>query len=182
MHQKILAVGKKRAAAVAVRLKNGETFQGRILAPLVERGAGEAADVDGRFSKPGDFSSVGGGEQAAAVLVQGVLQHDLELSGEGSFILAGCGGVSLWPFGSSGTELSRKPSDATEYQCAGGKVFYVRNLDANAVWLIAPDREIRLDKKAEGRYVFGRVELDIDKDRLDLIDPPTNRVNCKRAG
>ena len=59
---------------------------------------------------------------------------------------------------------------------------YVRQLEGGAVWLIAPDREIRLDKKAEGRYGFGRVELDIDKDRLDLIDPPTNRVNCKRAG
>ena len=39
-----------------------------------------------------------------------------------------------------------------------------------------------LDKKAEGRYAFGRVELDMDKDRLDLIDPPSNQVNCKPVG
>ena len=89
-----------------------------------------------------------------------------------TILLAGCGGGSLLPYGIGGTtELSRKPANATEYRCDGGKAFYVRNLDADAVWLIAPDREIRLNKKAEGRYVYERVELDIDKDRLDLIDP-----------
>jgi len=97
--------------------------------------------------------------------------------------LAGCSGGSVMPFfGGDTPEASRKPANATEYRCEGGVALYVRPLEGGAVWLIAPDREIRLDKKAEGRYVFGRVELDIDKDRLDLIDPPTNRVNCKRAG
>jgi len=97
--------------------------------------------------------------------------------------LAGCGGSSLIPFfGGETPEASRKPANAVEYRCEGGAVVYVRQLDGNAIWLIAPDREIRLDKKAEGRYVFGRVELDMDKDRLDLIDPPTNQVNCKRVG
>ena len=100
-----------------------------------------------------------------------------------TFALAGCGGGSGLPFlGGETPEISRKPANAAEYRCAGGVSLYVRQLDGGAVWLIAPDREIRLDKKAEGRYGFGRVELDIDKDRLDLIDPPTNQVNCKRAG
>jgi len=99
------------------------------------------------------------------------------------FALAGCSGGSVLPFfGGETPEASRKPANATEYRCEGGVPLYVRNLEGGAVWLIAPDREIRLDKKAEGRYGFGRVELDIDKDRLDLIDPPTNRVDCKRAG
>ena len=57
--------------------------------------------------------------------------------------------VSLWPFGEPrSAEVSRKPSNATEYRCDGGKQFYVRNLDGGAVWLIAPDREIRLEKSA----------------------------------
>jgi hypothetical protein len=100
-----------------------------------------------------------------------------------AFALAGCSGGSVIPFfGGEAPETSRKPANATEYRCEGGVSLYVRQLEGGAVWLIAPDREIRLDRKAEGRWGFGRVELDIDKDRLDLIDPPTNRVNCKRAG
>jgi hypothetical protein len=97
-------------------------------------------------------------------------------------VLAGCGGASLWPFGGETPEASRKPVNATEYRCPGGVSLYVRNLERGSVMLIAPDRELRLDKKAEGRYGYGRVEMDIDKDRLDLIDPPTNQVNCQRAG
>jgi len=96
--------------------------------------------------------------------------------------LAGCGGGSVLPFfGGEIPEASRKPANATEYRCEGGTLLYLRTLDAKAVWLIAPDREIRLDLKAEGRYGFGRVELDVDKDRIDLIDPPSNQVNCIRT-
>lgn len=99
-----------------------------------------------------------------------------------TFALAGCGGSALPFFGGETPEASRKPANATEYRCPGDVSLYVRQLAGGAVMLIAPDRELRLDKKAEGRWGYGRVELDIDKDRLDLIDPPTNRVNCKRAG
>ena len=101
-----------------------------------------------------------------------------------SLILAGCGGVSLWPFGSSGTELSRKPSDATEYQCAGGKAFYVRNLDAGAVWLIAPDRQIRLEKPAAAKetvYTAGKIRLELTAEGATLLDPPAQFLGCKRA-
>ena len=95
--------------------------------------------------------------------------------------LAGCGGDGILFFGGEASEMSRKPANATEYRCDGGTLLYLRTLDAKAVWLITPDREIRLDQKAEGRYGFGRVELDVDKDRIDLIDPPSNQVNCKRT-
>ncbi len=98
-------------------------------------------------------------------------------------LLSGCGSVSLWPFGESETsEKSRKPANATEYRCNDAKLFYVRNLDAGAVWLIAPDREIRLDKRAEGLYGAGRVQLEISGGDATLTDPPAVFVNCKRAG
>jgi hypothetical protein len=98
--------------------------------------------------------------------------------------LAGCGGASLWPFGSSGTELSRKPADATEYLCEGGKVFYVRNLDAGAVWLIAPDRQIRLEKPATETgtvYTAGKIRLELAAQGATLLDPPAQFLGCKRA-
>jgi hypothetical protein len=66
----------------------------------------------------------------------------------------------------------------------GGKVFYVRSLDANAVWLIAPDREIRLDKPAGATgmtYVAGRVRLEITGEDATLVDPPAQFAGCKRA-
>ena len=99
--------------------------------------------------------------------------------------LSGCGGVSLWPFGgSASTELSRKPANATEYRCAGGKGFYVRSLDGNAVWLIAPDREIRLDRPAGSKdmvYVAGKVRLEISAQNATLLDPPAQFAGCARA-
>ena len=100
-------------------------------------------------------------------------------------LVAGCGGIDLWPFGESGsTEVSRKPANATEYQCEGGKVFYVRNLDAGAVWLIAPDREIRLEKPAGSTdmvYGAGKVRLEITAQNATLLDPPAQFLGCKRA-
>ena len=100
-------------------------------------------------------------------------------------LLPGCGSVSVWPFGESGSkEISRKPADATEYRCVGGKTFYVRNLDGNAVWLIAPDREIRLEKPAGAAgmtYAAGKVRLEISAGDATLADPPAQFVGCKRA-
>lgn len=93
--------------------------------------------------------------------------------------------MNFWPFESGSTELSRKPADATEYQCSGGNVFYVRNLDAGAVWLIAPDRQIRLERPAgstEQVYTSGKVRLEIVAQGATLLDPPTQFLGCKRAG
>ncbi len=101
-------------------------------------------------------------------------------------LLAGCGSVSnLWPFGEGGgTELDRKPANAAEYRCAGGKAFYVRNLDAGAVWLIAPDRQIRLEKPAaakEAVYTAGKIRLELTAEGATLLDPPAQFAGCKRA-
>lgn len=90
--------------------------------------------------------------------------------------------TTLWPFGDGEVpERSRKPTNATEYACDGGRTFYVRMLDASAVWLIAPDREIRLEKQADGRWGVGRVELEMGSERVELNDPPSRFTNCKRA-
>ena len=99
--------------------------------------------------------------------------------------LTSCGGSKLWPFGEpSATEVNRKPANAAEYRCEGNKVFYVRNLDAGAVWLIAPDREIRLEKPAGAAgtvYETAKVRLEIDAQSATLLDPPAQFLGCKRA-
>jgi hypothetical protein len=96
-------------------------------------------------------------------------------------LLAGCGGVDLWPFGSGGgTELSRKPAGAAEYRCDGNKVFYVRKADDDSVWLTAPDREIRLPKIAQDSYGVARVVLDLRGGEATLVDPPASFSGCKR--
>ena len=97
--------------------------------------------------------------------------------------LAGCSVSSLWPFSPGDKELSRTPANATEYKCDGNKTFWVRNLPDNAVWLIAPDREIRLDrlKSGEASYGVGRVLLELSGDGATLYDPPATYSGCKRA-
>lgn len=96
--------------------------------------------------------------------------------------LAGCGSVSsLWPFGGGSTELSRTPPNATEYKCDGGKGFWLRNMEGGDLWLIAPDREIRLAKLPDGSYGVARVRLELDGDNATLADPPASFSGCKRA-
>ena len=60
----------------------------------------------------------------------------------------------------------------------------MRNLDAGAVWLFAPDREIRLEKlpgAESGRYGVDKVLLEISGENATLLDPPTQFAGCKRA-
>jgi hypothetical protein len=60
----------------------------------------------------------------------------------------------------------------------------VRNLDASAVWLIAPDREIRLQKAAGSTamvYGAGKVRLEITAQNATLLDPPAQFLDCKRG-
>ena len=97
-------------------------------------------------------------------------------------LLAACGSVNLWPFGGgAAAERSLAPANAAEYRCEGNRRFYVRTLDANAVWLIAPDREIRLPRTGEGRYGVAKVVLELSADGATLVDPPASFTDCKRA-
>jgi len=100
-------------------------------------------------------------------------------------LLAGCGSLDFVGLGSGPAgESVHRPANATEYRCAGGVGFWLRNLEGGAIWLIAPDRELRVDavKGAGGaRYAVGRVELTLDGEAAELIDPPTKFAGCKKA-
>ncbi|MDP2823885.1 MAG: hypothetical protein Q8O52_14565 [Sulfuritalea sp.] len=93
-------------------------------------------------------------------------------------LLAGCGEMKLkvWPFGGDTTiqERSRAPVNAVEYQCAGGKRFHVRTLESGgALWLILPEREVRLDRLGAGgatRYGKGNTVLEINGSDASLSD------------
>ena len=95
--------------------------------------------------------------------------------------LAGCGSMdvgSLWPFGASDEEKDRRPANAVEYRCGDGKRFYVRTLEGGAVWLMLPDRDVRLEKLPDGRYGVGRGTLDLGASEATLTDPPNTSPNC----
>jgi membrane-bound inhibitor of C-type lysozyme len=102
-------------------------------------------------------------------------------------LLGGCGDmkVKLWPFGGDTVrERSRTPADAAEYQCAGGKRFFVRALDGGAaVWVILLEREIRLDRLGsanETRYGNGIAVLEINGSEATLKDgPAVSYAGCK---
>ena len=102
--------------------------------------------------------------------------------------VAGCSSINLWPFGDSKPqEVSRKPVNATEYQCNNDRRLYVRYLDNGAsAWVIFPEREFRLDKVASAsgtRYSNGIAMLEKDGDDVSLRDGPTVAfTGCKPAG
>jgi len=104
-----------------------------------------------------------------------------------SLLLAGCGSVNLWPFGGETNQgRARAPSDATEYQCAGGKHFYLRYLDnGGAAWIIFPEREFRLNKvtSAGTRYSNGIATLNLNDNEATLTDGSAiSFAGCKAAG
>ena len=96
----------------------------------------------------------------------------------GVSLLAGCSDMNvkqLWPFGTkTAQERSRTPANATEYQCAAGKRFYVRTLEGGgAVWLILPEREVRLEKLGSDtgtRYSNGIAVLELNGSDATLKD------------
>jgi|SRR3989338_7330341 len=102
-------------------------------------------------------------------------------------LVSGCGGVNLWPFdGAKSGGQSPTPSNATKYQCDGGKHFYVRYIDnGNAVWLIYPDREVSL-AKASGpgtSYSNGVAVLNVNGNEATLTDGPAISFSgCKVVG
>ena len=103
-------------------------------------------------------------------------------------LLAGCGGVNLWPFGDGETsEPSRAPANATAYQCEGGKRLYVRLLeDGAAAWAILPEREIRLDKAPSGSgttYSYRNTRLEINGNEAVLFEgTAATLAGCKAGG
>jgi membrane-bound inhibitor of C-type lysozyme len=105
-----------------------------------------------------------------------------------ALLLPGCGGVKLWPFGGDGeTQRSRTPVNASEYQCAAGKRFYVRTLEGGAaVWLILPERELRLEKRPGDsglRYGNGIALLELNGNEATLKDGQTPIfTGCKTGG
>lgn len=103
-------------------------------------------------------------------------------------LLAGCGEMKMkvWPFGDgSPRERSREPVNATEYQCAAGKRFYLRTIDGGtAAWLILPEREVRLESIGSGgtRYGKGGLVLELGADKASLADGATTTyADCKPA-
>mgnify|MGYP001240421515 CR=1 FL=1 len=102
-----------------------------------------------------------------------------------AILLAGCSSIDNYnPFGGSKPAEKRKPENSTEYQCEGGKHFFVRMLDkGNAAWLIYPDREVSLDKVAGGdgtRYSNGIAVLYINGAEAALSDGPNiTYTGCK---
>lgn len=107
-----------------------------------------------------------------------------------SLLMAGCGEMNVkkyLPFGSDTAqtqERSRTPPNSTEYQCAAGKRFYVRTLDGGAaVWLILPEREVRLNKIGSStRYSNGIAVLELSGNEATLTDGAASSfTGCKAA-
>jgi len=117
----------------------------------------------------------------------------MSLAGAGlavvSLLLAGCGDMNVrkyLPFGSDTPqpERSRTPPNSTEYQCAAGKRFYVRALeDGAAVWLILPEREVRLAKLGSGtRYSNGIAVLELNGNEATLTDGAASPFTGCKSG
>jgi hypothetical protein len=100
---------------------------------------------------------------------------------------AACSSVDKYnPFSEEKAAEAYKPANATEYLCEGSKRFFVRTLaKENAVWLIYPDREVRLEAAGEGsnRYTNSVAVLEINGEASSLSDGPNiNYSGCKAVG
>ena len=102
-------------------------------------------------------------------------------------LLAGCGSLSVWPFGA---EEGRAvvPANATHYVCDANRGFYLRFLASGEAWVILPEREFRLDRVAAApgrRYSNGAATLDLGADaaaEASLNDGPVIAYSgCKPA-
>ncbi len=107
-----------------------------------------------------------------------------------ALLLNGCSGkMNIWPLGGdkTGGEKSTERSNATtvnpgEYLCNAGKRFTVRTVDGGkAVWLVLPEREVRLDKGDTGnRYSSGNTLLELNGSEATLSDgTATVYAGCK---
>lgn len=100
-----------------------------------------------------------------------------------AWAVVGCGGVDLWPFGTSEQERSRVPANAMAYKCDGERALYVRYLDnGEAAWVILPEREFRLDRVASAsgvRYTNGAAVLDTQGAEARFADGAVSFNNCR---
>lgn len=101
-----------------------------------------------------------------------------------SALTTGCSNIGeMMPSWGTPVEHTGAPANATEYQCAAGKYFYVRMLDNGATaWIILSDREVALtkDKTAGNRYSNGAATLDIGNSEATFNDgPDVAYVSCK---
>jgi hypothetical protein len=75
---------------------------------------------------------------------------------------------SLMPsFGNMGSIFTSKPTNTGEYVCEGGKR--------------VTERQLRLERKGEARYVAGNTELTIAENKLNIEDPPARYTGCTAA-
>jgi membrane-bound inhibitor of C-type lysozyme len=99
-------------------------------------------------------------------------------------VVAGCGSWNPW----AGPQERRvgPPSDATVYQCEGGKQLTVRYMDGGkAAMVMMPDRHFRLDQEEAGsgtRYSNGRTTL-ATQGQEAFLEEGGNRLytNCTSA-
>jgi hypothetical protein len=102
-----------------------------------------------------------------------------------ALLCCGCG-ARPWPFGGEASERAAATFDAIEYRCTTGRGFYLRVLENGAaVWLILPEREIRLERTGAGpgtRYAWRQTRLEIEGEAAVLFEGPTLLAGgCQRA-
>lgn len=93
-----------------------------------------------------------------------------------SLLLAGCSGMSVWPFDDKKSQGPKSLANAVEYQCEGGKRFHVRFTDnASTAWLIYNDREVALSRStanSDASYTNGVAVLTLSDKETTLMDGP----------
>lgn len=98
---------------------------------------------------------------------------------------AGCSSINLWPFGGDKEQVvsNSEPANATAYHCDGNKKIYVRSMnEGKAVWLILPDRQVRLDSTGPGKFSNGVSVLTVDGANASLTDGPSiSYTNCSTS-
>lgn len=98
-------------------------------------------------------------------------------------LLSGCASYKLWPLSSDTKSADPTlPENAIAYRCAGGKKFYIRELEkGQAIWLILPDREFSLSKQNDPNLIYanGTTRLLLEKTSAVLeISPNLKWLDC----
>ncbi|WP_137719726.1 hypothetical protein [Methylobacillus flagellatus] len=115
-----------------------------------------------------------------------MLLNSISISLVAALLLSACGTVkSLNPFKEERINPDPvAPANSITYQCEQFKRFYLRKLDkeSNAVWLILPDRELRLERTGTDLYSNGIAVLNTSPEAGSLSDGALRYTGCKIAG